>query len=95
MAEWDFEQGQHPDEERLIPWFEKTVAADKFDRLFSLFEQMVRYHPDEPCWHLTFIAVDPARQGKGLGAALLQEGMRQCDRDGIPAYLKSTNPANS
>ena len=86
--------GVHPDEERLIPWFKKTVAADKLDRLFSLFEQMDRYHPVEPCRHLAFIAVDPARQGKGLGAALLEEGLRQCDRDGIPAYLESTNPAN-
>ena len=86
--------GVHPDEERLIPHFEKTVAAEKLDRLFSLFDQMARYHPEGPCRHLTFIAVDPARQGKGLGAALLEEGLRQCDRDGIPAYLESTNPAN-
>lgn len=86
--------GVHPDEEGLVACFEKTVATDKLDRLFSLFEQMARYHPDEPCRHLAFIAVDPARQGKGLGAALLEEGLRHCDRDGIPAYLESTNPAN-
>jgi GNAT superfamily N-acetyltransferase len=84
----------HPDEEGLVSHFEKTVAADKLAQLFSLFEQMGHFHPSEPCWHLAFIAVDPMRQGKGLGAALLEDGLRQCDRDGIPAYLESTNPAN-
>jgi ribosomal protein S18 acetylase RimI-like enzyme len=86
--------GVYPDEERLIPHFKKTVAAEKLGRLFSLLDQMARYHPEGPCRYLTFLAVDPARQGKGLGAALLEEGLRQCDRDGIPAYLESTNPAN-
>lgn len=86
--------GIHPDEDGLVAWFEETVAADKRDRLFSLLEQMGWYHPDDPCWHLALIAVDPVRQGKGLGSALLEESLRQCDRDGIPAYLESTNPAN-
>jgi ribosomal protein S18 acetylase RimI-like enzyme len=86
--------GVHPDEEGLVACFEKTVAANKHDRLFSLFEQMGQYHPEDACWHLAFIAVDPARQGKGIGSALLQESLKQCDGDGVPAYLESTNPAN-
>jgi ribosomal protein S18 acetylase RimI-like enzyme len=86
--------GVHPDEEGLVACFEDTVAADKRERLFSLFEQMGRYHPEGPCWHLAFIAVDPARQGKGLGSALLEASLRRCDEDRIPAYLESTNPAN-
>lgn len=86
--------GIHPDEDGLVALFEATVAEDKRDRLFSLLEQMGSYHPHDPCWHLAFIAVDPARQGKGLGSALLAESLRQCDRDGLPAYLESTNPAN-
>ena len=84
----------HPDEERLAACFEETVAPEKHDALFATFEQMDRYHPAEPCWHLAFIAVDPARQGKGVGSALLAESLRQCDKDGLPAYLESTNAAN-
>jgi len=84
----------HPDEETLVAHFEQTVAPEKHAALFATFEQMDRFHPDAPCWHLAFIAVDPARQGKGLGAALLQEGLRQCGREGQPAYLESTNPMN-
>jgi ribosomal protein S18 acetylase RimI-like enzyme len=72
----------------------ETVAEEKLGRVFSLFEQTDRYQPKEPCWHLVVIAVDPSQQGKGIGAALLDRGLQQCDRDDIPAYLESTNPAN-
>jgi len=86
--------GVHPDEEQLVAWFEQTVAPDKLDALFATFEQMDEYHPDEDCWHLAFIAVDPARQGKGLGSALLEACLEHCDADGRGAYLESTNPSN-
>jgi len=84
----------HPDEEQLIACFEQTVAPEKHDALFATFGQMDEFHPEEDCWHLAFIAVDPLRQGKGLGSALLEAGLRRCDEDGRPAYLESTNPAN-
>jgi GNAT superfamily N-acetyltransferase len=84
----------HPDEENLVAYFEETVAPEKHHALFETFEQMDRFHPDGPCWHLAFIAVDPSRQGKGLGSALLEASLQQCDADGRPAYLESTNPTN-
>lgn len=86
--------GVHPDEENLIDCFQKTVGADKLDALFATFEQMDQFHPEDPCWHLAFIAVDPGRQGKGLGGALLATCLEACDADGRPAYLESTNAAN-
>jgi GNAT superfamily N-acetyltransferase len=84
----------HPDEDNLVAYFEETVAREKQAALFATFEQMDRFHPLDPCWHLAFIAVDPARQGKGLGAALLKKSLEQCDADQRPSYLESTNPAN-
>lgn len=84
----------HPDEDNLMACFEETVAPEKHTALFATFEQMDRIHPREPCWHLAFIAVDPVRQGKGMGSALLKASLDQCDADGRPAYLESTNPAN-
>lgn len=86
--------GVHLEEEQLAAWFEETVAPEKHEALFKTFELMDSYHPHDPCWHLAFIAVDPARQGQGLGSALLEESLKQCDLDGRPVYLESTNPAN-
>ncbi|HET9583943.1 MAG TPA: GNAT family N-acetyltransferase, partial [Bradyrhizobium sp.] len=57
-------------------------------------EEMARYHPEEPHWYLPFIGVDPARQGNGLGAALLRSILAECDKMRLPAYLESTNPRN-
>ena len=55
----------------------------------------VHTHPHEqPHWYLAFIGVDPARQGQGVGAALLRSRLRRCDQDGLPAYLESSNPEN-
>jgi GNAT superfamily N-acetyltransferase len=56
----------------------------------------VRAHPrEEPHWYLAFIGVDPARQGQGVGAALLRSRLQRCDQEGLPAYLESSNPKNT
>lgn len=86
--------GIHPDEENLIACFERTVAKEKHDALFETFGEMDKFHPDEDCWHLAFIAVDPTCQGRGEGSALLEACLVHCDNDGRPAYLESTNAAN-
>jgi GNAT superfamily N-acetyltransferase len=55
----------------------------------------VSAHPrQEPHWYLAFIGVDPDRQGCGVGAALLRSRLRQCDQEGLPAYLESSNLEN-
>ncbi|MDQ0466581.1 ribosomal protein S18 acetylase RimI-like enzyme [Caulobacter ginsengisoli] len=56
--------------------------------------EMRTFHPHEPHWYLSMLGVDPARQGRGLGSALLKAGLARCDADGLPAYLESSNPKN-
>lgn len=86
--------GVHPDGESLVAYLEDTVAPEKHKAMFTVIEQMDKFHPVEPCWHLAFLAIDPAHQGKGLGTALLAACLNKCDDDGRPAYLESSNPAN-
>jgi ribosomal protein S18 acetylase RimI-like enzyme len=86
--------GVTPDEEALGELVQRTVSASIRDDVFSVFEQMAKYHPTEPHWYLPLIGVDPAHQGKGHGDALLKYALEQCDRDHLPAYLESTNPRN-
>jgi ribosomal protein S18 acetylase RimI-like enzyme len=40
------------------------------------------------------LGVDPARQGLGLGSAMLKAGLARVDADHLPAYLESSNPRN-
>ena len=84
----------HPDEEALGEIVQRTVSAAIRGELFTVLEQMAKYHPDESHWYLPLIGVDPAHQGKGYGAALMTYALQQCDRDRSLAYLESTNPWN-
>lgn len=55
----------------------------------------VRAHPrEQPHWYLAMIGVDPSRKGRGIGAALLRSRLERCDKEGMAAYLESSNPQN-
>ncbi|MFG3103408.1 GNAT family N-acetyltransferase [Streptomyces sp. NPDC048182] len=41
--------------------------------------------------YLWMIGVDPARQGEGLGTALIESALDRCDREGLPAYLEASS----
>jgi ribosomal protein S18 acetylase RimI-like enzyme len=86
--------GVDPDADRLAALTGQHTPREKIDDLMKVFEQMASYHPEEPCWYLPLIGVDPACQGRGHGSALLRYALERCDRDGLPAYLESSNPRN-
>jgi ribosomal protein S18 acetylase RimI-like enzyme len=83
-----------PDEDALNSIFQHTVSEQIQKDLFTVFDQMGRYHPSEPHWYLPLMGVDPSQQGKGFGSTLLQHALIQCDRDSKLAYLESSNPRN-
>jgi ribosomal protein S18 acetylase RimI-like enzyme len=86
--------GVEPDSERLGALIAEHAPPQVQKDVDGVFEQMAKFHPHEPHWYLPLIAVDPARQGQGLGAALLKQALVRCDTDGLPAYLESSNPRN-
>ncbi|SDH60208.1 Acetyltransferase (GNAT) family protein [Rhodococcus triatomae] len=51
-------------------------------------------HPEEPHWYLSAIGTGAAARGGGFGKALLTSRLDRCDREGVPAYLESSNVAN-
>jgi len=90
-------------------WFDRTVPVpepddydrrlaeacgpwtDRFRVLDELFEEN---HPEEPHHHLALLAVDPARQGGGLGTALLRHHHATLDGGDTPAYLEASSPGS-
>jgi GNAT superfamily N-acetyltransferase len=57
--------------------------------------RLERHHPKGPeHWYLHYLGVEPRRQGKGLGGALLAPVLERCDREGVPAYLESSTERN-
>ena len=54
-----------------------------------------RLHPRQPPhWYLNTLGTEPARQGRGLGSALLRPMLALCDRDALGAYLESSSERN-
>lgn len=86
--------GVESDGERLAAIVQESVDEARRDTTFAMMEEMAKTHIEEDHWYLPMIGVDPARQGQGMGSALLSHALAKCDEAGLPAYLESSNPAN-
>lgn len=86
--------GVESDGESLIRLLDENGSDDIKEDMSVVFEQMEEFHPTEPHWYLPMIGVDPAHQGVGVGSALMTEALKAVDRDGLIAYLESSNPKN-
>jgi len=54
-----------------------------------------RHYPSsEPHYYLQFIGCRHSDQGQGIGSALLKQGLRICDGQGMPVYLECSNHRN-
>lgn len=68
------------------------VGAAYLDEVMARFSAA---HPHvEPHYYLSLLATHPAHRGIGIGMRLLADNLALIDREGTPAYLESSNPAN-
>ncbi|MCV9939329.1 GNAT family N-acetyltransferase [Boseaceae bacterium BT-24-1] len=86
--------GVEPDIETLDRLIQENADPAILSDVEGIFDAMARYHPEVPHWYLPLIGTDPMRQGQGIGGALMQHALARCDRDGVAAYLESSNPRN-
>jgi len=57
--------------------------------------QINEQHPhDEPHFYLFILGTKQEKQGSGLGSTLIREVLDRCDRQGLPAFLESSNIRN-
>ena len=80
------------DNSALEPTFE-YITSDRIEVVVKFFEEFEKYHPED-AWYLSFIAVDPAQQRKGIGSFLLKEALQMIDERGDRAYLEASNEQN-
>ena len=86
--------GVEPDGETMGQIMADSISPERMDDLGGFAEMQAAMHPHEPHWYLPLIGVDPARQGRGLGSALLAHAAALVDRERVPAYLEATSPDN-
>ena len=71
------------------------VCGRDFGRTMTLFNLTEKHHPhDPPSWYLLGLGTEKEKQGKGHGSALISHKLEECDEQGLPAYLESSNPRN-
>lgn len=68
-----------------------AVTAPWTERFLQFDTELDARHPAEQHDHLAILAVDPGRQGQGLGAALLMAHHRTLDHAGLPSYLEASS----
>jgi GNAT superfamily N-acetyltransferase len=70
------------------------LAGDRFTAYEEAEAAMARHRPEEPVWFLGAVGVDPGRQGRGLGGAVIRPGLDAADREGVPAFLETSEARN-
>ncbi len=78
-------------------WEAATAAvfeAEEAARLDQHEALIARLLPAVRGWYLGVLGVEPSRQGRGLGRAVLQPVLEVADRDRLPATLETATPAN-
>jgi ribosomal protein S18 acetylase RimI-like enzyme len=73
------------------------LGADAFTRLMHIANATGRFHQrSAPGKHLylSFLGVEPSRQGQGLGSALIRPMLERADAEGLPCYLDTFQPRN-
>ncbi|MCY3636954.1 MAG: GNAT family N-acetyltransferase [bacterium] len=70
------------------------LLGDLFPSRMEALGKMQQARLTEPHWYLSVLGTSPDQQSKGLGSRVLAPMLERCDRNGVLAYLESTNPAN-
>jgi ribosomal protein S18 acetylase RimI-like enzyme len=69
-------------------------AFGRFNRLVTTMEKLHKRDMHVPHWYLMILGVDASLQGKGIGSALIQNGLERADTEGLPSYLETMNARN-
>jgi ribosomal protein S18 acetylase RimI-like enzyme len=72
----------------------QEIAGSRAELAAQYEQAMVLFRPSEPIWFLSVVGVDPERQGRGLGRAVIAPGLAAADEERSPAFLETQDPAN-
>jgi GNAT superfamily N-acetyltransferase len=78
----------------LIPDYIKAFKATRLHTVVPRIQNLQNLHPSFPHYYLFAAGVTPSAQGCGIGRAMLQHVLAECDGKGLPAYLEATTRRN-
>jgi len=84
-----------PQDEERLPDVLAELTVGRTKAVQELLERFEAAHPrGEPHYYLSLLGTGIAHRGRGIGMGLLEENLARIDKDRMPAYLESSNPAN-
>jgi GNAT superfamily N-acetyltransferase len=85
-----------PEDEARLPSLLVELLGDGAARVLDTFERFEAAHPGAmPHYYLSLLGTNPDHAGNGLGMGLLADCLARIDAEGMPAFLESSNPANT
>ncbi|UVO30694.1 N-acetyltransferase [Bradyrhizobium arachidis] len=85
-------QGEKRDNTIMMDFLLKSVPTHRRSETEKVFETFGKYHPHEPHWYLTMVAIDPMHQRSGLGEHLLRHATGISDNAQRLVHLEATSP---
>lgn len=70
------------------------AGFERLMRFSDLVEQWRKRSVAKEHWYLAGLGVEPSKQGKGNGSALLQPILARADTEGLPCYLETLTERN-
>lgn len=58
-------------------------------RALSVANAIDAHHPAEPFWYLHIAGCEPRFQGRGIGGAIVRDGLARVANDWLPCYLET------
>lgn len=77
----------------LSAWI-KIVGLKRMLKVMKGSTLVENAHPKFPCYYLVTLGVDPSYQNQGIASDLIKPVLDKCDKEGIPAYLETSNEDN-
>jgi ribosomal protein S18 acetylase RimI-like enzyme len=72
----------------------REIAGDRAEAAEAAERALQPHRPTGPVWFLATGGVRPDRQGRGLGRAVLEPGLRAAEAEGVECFLETSLPAN-
>ncbi len=94
VAMWDAPRTAAASREREAAEPDSQLAADVQARLDAYDAVVAPVRPTSPHWYLGVLARHPNTAGRGWGRVVMSVGLAAAAKDGVDAYLETSNPSN-
>ena len=82
------------EQDGLAAYLTEAAGPDVAAEVLAIFAAFEHAHPSEPHFYLSLLGTHADHRGRGLGTALLADGLARVDEQRRPVHLESCNPVN-